>query len=48
MDDALHLTEVVAADGAVIATEPLFDLTDAAAAYLASHSLADAPADIHA
>lgn len=36
-----------AQSGDVIDVEPCFELTDEAAAYLASHSLADAPADAH-
>jgi len=43
MDDQLQ----PARQGDVIEVEPCFELTDAAAAYLASHSLTDAPADAH-
>jgi hypothetical protein len=38
-------TERVAPPGAVILAEDLYEVTDAGAAYLAAHSLADAPAD---
>ena len=33
--------------GDVIEVEDLYELTEDAEAYLASHSLADAPADLH-
>jgi hypothetical protein len=45
MDDDTMLQDRAADAGDVIETEPCFDVTEAAAAYLATHLLEDAPAD---